>query len=261
MSLHLPGHLTDQYQIRTPVYAGPLDLLLELIEKAELDITTLALAQVTDQYLEHLEGLQERDPAEVSAFLVMAARLLQIKSSALLPKPSPIIPPVDEDPGEALARQLIQYRRFKQIANWLLEREENGLRTYLRVAPYPIKVEPKLDLSHITLDDLVAAAQRMLSSSANGMTNLGKVVTISKVTIRGKIKNILQALRQTGTSTFRAMLSSHNRLEIVVTFLAMLELIKRNIIDARQEVTFGDISLAPLNLFEEFHDTESEFGE
>ena len=88
MSFQVAGHQTEHYRINTPVYEGPLDLLLELIEHAELDITTLALAQVTDQYLAYLKTLEDHDPAEVSAFLVIAARLLQIKSAALLPRPS-----------------------------------------------------------------------------------------------------------------------------------------------------------------------------
>src|SRR5512137_1310390 len=90
MSTQVASHQTEGYQISTPVYTGPLDLLLDLIEHAELDITSLALAQVTDQYLDYLEQIAERDPAEVSAFLVIAARLVQIKSAALLPKPPPV---------------------------------------------------------------------------------------------------------------------------------------------------------------------------
>ncbi len=85
--MQVASHQTEGYQINTPVYTGPLDLLLDLIERAELDITLLALAQVTDQYLDYLEQIADLDPAEVSAFLIIAARLVQIKSAALLPKP------------------------------------------------------------------------------------------------------------------------------------------------------------------------------
>ncbi|RME05966.1 MAG: chromosome segregation protein ScpA, partial [Anaerolineae bacterium] len=121
------------YKVVTPVYEGPLDLLLQLIEQAELDITRLALAQVTNQYLEHLQSMPQRDPEEVSAFLVIAAKLLQVKSEALLPRP-PVREEGEEDPGEALARQLIIYRRYKQIAEQLGERSRQGLRCYLRLA-------------------------------------------------------------------------------------------------------------------------------
>jgi segregation and condensation protein A len=98
------------YQVITPVYEGPLDLLLHLIERAELDITKLALAEVTDQFLEHLGQIQEQKAEEVSAFIVIASRLVQIKSEVLLPRP-PIREPGEEDPGEALAQQLIAYKR------------------------------------------------------------------------------------------------------------------------------------------------------
>jgi segregation and condensation protein A len=94
------------YTVRLPVYEGPLDLLLELIERAELDITKIALAQVTDQYLSHLRQITQRDLDDLASFLVVAARLLQIKSEALLPRP-PEREPGEEDPGDALARQLI----------------------------------------------------------------------------------------------------------------------------------------------------------
>ena len=122
----------ETYRIRTEVYEGPLDLLLDLIEKAQLDITRLALAQVTDQYLEYLKNLEEHSAADVSAFLVMAARLLQIKSAALLPRPTitAAFGEDEEDAGEELARQLILYRRFKQIAHFLDERQQQNLRTF-----------------------------------------------------------------------------------------------------------------------------------
>jgi len=88
VSFQVATHQAEGYTVETEVYQGPLDLLLELIERAELDITHLALAQVTDQYLAYLKQLEERNAAEVSAFLVIAARLIQIKSAALLPRPA-----------------------------------------------------------------------------------------------------------------------------------------------------------------------------
>src|SRR5512142_2951374 len=117
MSLQVAAHQVEGYRVNTPIYEGPLDLLLQLIERAELDITTLALAQVTDQYLAHLKEIQKenasgQNAAEVSGFLVIAARLLQIKSAALLPRmPVEAGEEEEEDPGEALARQLVTYKR------------------------------------------------------------------------------------------------------------------------------------------------------
>lgn len=260
MTFQIAGHQTEKYQISTTVYQGPLDLLLELIERAELDITTLALAQVTDQFLAYLRTLDNRDPAEVSAFLVIATRLLQIKSSALLPRPSVIESTSDEeDPGEALARQLILYRRFKQISKFFSDREQAGMRTYLRVAPPPFKVEARLDLSELTLNDLVLVARQVLSNRP--LTNLSKVVALSRVTIREKISSIITALKNNRFTSFRKILSSKNRTEIVVTFLAMLELIKRHIVLAEQTNLFGDIIMHAAGELEEKMEADSEFGE
>jgi len=126
MKFNFAAHQVDAYQVATPVYEGPLDLLLQLIERAELDITKLALAQVTEQYLEYMRRLPDRAAEEVSAFLVIAARLLQIKSEALLPRP-PARESGEEDPGEALARQLLAYKRYKEIADILAQKEISGL--------------------------------------------------------------------------------------------------------------------------------------
>jgi segregation and condensation protein A len=244
VSFQVAGHQTDHYRISTSVYEGPLDLLLELIERAELDITTLALAQVTDQYLAYLKLLEERSAAEVSAFLIIASRLLQIKSAALLPHPS-IIPSTleEEDPGEALARQLIIYKRFKELAITLTEREAHNLRTYLRVAPPFLNIETRLDLAGITIHDLAHAARYMLMSQPD-LPALSKVVSRPRVTIREKIRSILESIRKVGQTTFRSLLQVQNdRLELIVTFLAMLELIKRHVVVAEQAEIFGEIQI------------------
>ncbi len=245
MSLQVAGHQTEGYQVATPVYEGPLDLLLELIERAELDITRLALAQVTDQYLAYLQQMQEHNPAEVSAFLVIAARLLQIKSSALLPRP-PAEPGAValEDDAEALARQLILYKRFKELAGFIQEREERGLRSYLRVAPPPKSVSaPRLDLSGVSLQDLVAAAQEVFFNQS-ALASLDTVVLMPRITIREKIRTIIETLRGAKLTSFRTMLTpGTTRIEIVVTFLALLELVKRHIVAAQQTRLFGDIAL------------------
>jgi len=261
MTSDIAIHQAENYRVSTTVYEGPLDLLLQLIENAELDITTLALAQVTDQYLAHLGNLQDRDPAEVSAFLVIAARLLQIKSAALLPRPVHIEPgAVEEDSGEALARQLILYRRFKQIAAYLNAREEAGLRTYLRVAPPEVKVEPKLDLTNISISDLVEAARNLLFNHKD-LQSLSTVVTLPRITIREKITTILSLMRTSRKTSFRMIMKTGNRLDIVVTFLAMLELIKRHIIEAQQPALFGEIELLPMTSLEDNLDEDSEFGD
>ena len=182
----------SDYKVETPVYQGPLDLLLQLIERAELDITSLALALVTDQYLTHIKSLEAQDAEDVSAFLVIAAKLLQIKSEALLPRP-PVREVGEEDIGEALARQLLAYRRYKEISVILKTREALGLKTYLRLAPPP-KVETQVDLSEYTIQDILEAA-RAAFIEADNRQELGTVVAVPRVTIRDKIGIIVKALR------------------------------------------------------------------
>jgi segregation and condensation protein A len=263
VSFQVAEHQTEGYRILTPVYEGPLDLLLELIERAELDITRLALAQVTDQYLAYLRGLQDRHASEVSAFLVIAARLVQIKSAALLPRRT--VEPTEgeeEDLGEALARQLLLYKRFKELGGFLGNREAQGLRTYLRLAPTPRLIsQPKLDLTGLTLADLLEAAREVFASGMR-LPELGQVVTLPRITIRERIHSIVTSLQTLRSSNFRGLLSQRtNRLEIVVTFLAMLELIKRRMIAAQQDSLFGDIQIESTGELEPEEEIKTDFDE
>jgi segregation and condensation protein A len=247
------------YNVTTPVYQGPLDLLLQLIERAELDITRLALAQVTDQYLAHIHTMPELSAQEVSSFLVVAAKLIQIKSEALLPRP-PTREEGEEDLGEALARQLLEYRRYKYVADFLSHQEEHGLQTFLRLA-VPPKIEGVVDLSEISQADLAEAAQAILFK-VDHRPSLNSVVTPSPVTIRQKIGLIARLLRQKGHASFYAFLNgARTRLDVVVTFLAILELIKRHIIQANQNKTFGEIELEPIREWDETEEFELEFDE
>jgi len=257
MTSQVLGHQTDGYQVTTEVYEGPLDLLLQLIERAELDITRLALAQVTDQYLAHLRGMKEQDAAEVSAFLVIAAKLVQIKSEALLPRP-PERQPGEEDPAESLAQQLIIYRRFKQAAAWLTRREASGEKTHLRLAPPP-RMEGKLDLTGITLNDLVYAAWNLYNSGTQRFLN-GSIITLQRITIRERIRTILSELKAKGQASMRRILGDkHTRIDAVVTFLAILELVKRRVIEVRQDQLFDDIGIQPVEEWNPGDEFELEF--
>ena len=260
MSLPIPSYQIGSYQVTTPVYEGPLDLLLQLIERAELDITRLALALVTDQYLAHIHAMQDNNAEEVSAFLVIAAKLVQIKSEALLPRP-PIRQPGEEDPGEALAMQLQAYKRYREIANLLSEREENHLRTYLRMAAPP-RVEGMIDLTGIGLPDLISAAESIFNKSRARLP-LSAIVAPPRVTIREKISLISHVLHELKTTHFSYLLKggARTRLDVVVTFLAILELVKRHFIEARQDKLFGDIELEPSATWREDEEYELEFGE
>jgi segregation and condensation protein A len=261
MSFQVAGHQTENYRIQTEVYSGPLDLLLDLIERAELDITRLAIAQVTDQYLAYLEQLTEHDPAELSAFLVMAARLVQIKAAALLPRPA--LPPTiieEEDLGEALARQLLLYKRFKQLSEGLRQREDAGLRTYLRLAAPP-KIQTRADMSGLTLADMVLAARDAFFNQSS-LPPLNDVVSRQRVTIREKIDLIITALQRQGSGSFVDLLPpGRSRLEIVVTFLALLELVKRHLVEAEQTSLFSDIALHSQGQWDDQQELDLEFGE
>jgi segregation and condensation protein A len=264
MDLNIASHQAARsggYTVNTPVYEGPLDLLLRLIERAELDITAIALATVTDQYLTYIRALQDSSAVpsagEISAFLVIAAKLIQIKSEALLPRP-PVREANEEDPAEALAQQLRIYKRFKEIANLLEARETQGMHTYLRLAPPP-KVEARLDLSNITLADLMQAAESIFMSGQEKQS-LGTIISAPKVTIREKIAYIANAMGRDKNSSFKTLVGdATSRLEIVVTFLALLELIKRYRVSATQGEIFGNIAIERSDEWNQDEEFELEF--
>jgi len=245
------------YTVHTSVYEGPLDLLLDLIERAELDITSVSLAAVTDQYLASIKDLEQLNADEISAFIVIAAKLLQIKSEALLPRP-PAHPAGEEELGRSLVDQLKLYKRFKEIGLWMNERQQADLRTYLRVASPP-KVEPKLDLTNLTLEKLVSAAEEAFAKDRNKQP-LGVIIAPPRVTIREKIDLITKLMKEVEHSTFRALLQpGASRLEIVVTFLAMLELVKRYHIHANQPELFSDIEIDRMEEWKDDEEIDIEF--
>ena len=254
---NLLGHQISGYKVQTHIYEGPLDLLLSLIERAELNITAISLAAVTDQYLSYLHGLEQMKPDEISSLLVIAAKLVQIKSEALLPRPVER-EPGEEDPGVELVELLILYKSYKEIAGWMMERQEKNLRTYLRVAPPP-KVEAKLDLSNLTLEGLLAAAESAFTKGKK-KESLGTVISAPRITIREKIEFITKTMRNIQRMTFSGLITEKaTRIEIVVTFLAMLELIKRYKISAVQNELFGDIEFEKMDDWKEDEEIEIEF--
>jgi len=247
------------YTVATDVYQGPLDLLLQLIERAELDVTKLALAQVTDQFLAYMRTLQELRAERVSEFIVVASRLMQIKSEALLPRPV-LRMPDEEDPGEALVLQLLLYKQFKELARLLAGRQADHLRTHLRMAPPP-KIEGRLDLSNVSVHDLYAAAVRVFNRE-DLRTPLREVVAPPKITIREKILLVANSLKASTLVRFRELIkTSPGRLHMVITFLAILELVRRYRISAQQEALFGDIELRRDDAWDEDLDFELEFTE
>ncbi len=231
------------YKIHTEVYNGPLDLLLKLISEAELDITRVSLAKVTDQYLNHLKSIQNKSAVEVSGFLVIAAKLIQIKSEAILPRP-PERGEGEEDPAVNLARQLKIYRAIKQSAEWLQSLEEQGHRTYIRLAQPPV-IDEKIDLEGVNIKDL-ANMLKTLYRFEEEASAVSSVVTIPKLTIKQKIRDIIERLKQKDDMSYRELLTENfDRIEAIVLFLSILELIKQNYATVNQSAIFGDIRISP----------------
>ena len=237
--MNKPG---SNVNVQTELYEGPLDLLLDLIAKAELDITRLSLAKVTDQYLTHLEKIQQCSAVEVSGFLVVAAKLIQIKSEALLPRP-PEREEGEEDPAESLARQLRIYKKIKQTTKWLQNLEKQGNHTYIRLAPPPV-IGDELDLGDISIKDLIAYVKALYRYEEDAAP-ITTVVAIPKITIKNKIRDLIRNLRQKNRLSYRQLLSKdHDRIEAIVLFLAILELIKQQYAQAEQESLFADINIS-----------------
>lgn len=228
------------HRIRLDVFEGPLDLLLRLIEREELDITTVALAKVTDQYLQHLAELRECDAGDLTEFLVVAAKLVLIKSAALLPGRAESSPDhEDDETGGDLVRQLQIYRQFKEVARLLQERESRGWRSYIRLVP-PRRVDPQPNLDQVTIHDLLSLAQETLNMTPRGPVS--PVVSPVKVTIQQQIDQIEQRLSRERSLVFRTLLSrATTRIEVIVTLLAVLELIKQDRVRVQQQTLFGEI--------------------
>ncbi len=230
------------YEFRLPEFEGPLDLLLQVIEHRELDVTRVSLAAVADQYLALIATPGLIDLSVLADYLIMAARLILIKSRLLLPQPESPAPEGGEDSGEALARQLREYQKFKRAAAFLRDREQQGLRAYPRFAPPPRPQPTKWHIEGVSADDLIQALQRVLRTRpALPQGTLQVPLTVS---INQKIQTIIDlTLRRARVRFSRLLNEAETRIDVIVTFLAVLELIKRRQIHAQQERLFGEIVL------------------
>jgi segregation and condensation protein A len=229
--------MATTYKVILPVFEGPLDLLLHLIEDRELDITKVSLAAVTDQYLEYISRMRAVEPEKLADFLLIAAKLLLIKSRVLLPQPP--VEEDEEDVGDDLVDRLIQYRKFKAAAHQLATREDAGLRAYGRVAPSP-REAPSFQLQGISLDDLVRVVRQALLSREDQSVN--EVVSPLHISLPEKIAELERLAAERHTFSINALLAqATSRVEIIVTFLALLQLIKRRKVIVEQEKLFGEI--------------------
>lgn len=237
------GSASSTFQLRLPVFEGPLDLLLYLIERDQLDITAVSLVQVTDQYLSYLRSGEQIDADALAEFIVIGARLIYLKSRALLPQPR-----ADEEVeelGEDLVQRLREYRRFKEAAGFLKELEERGQRAYPRLAPPPALPLPT-GLDGVTLNLLVQIVQEVLQRQPEEPAE--DILPRHEVTVEQKAQELSTALQQRKRVTFRAFISAcRSRIEVIVSFLAVLELIKGLRLRAEQDTMFGDINLIALS--------------
>ena len=230
------------YTVELAVFHGPMDLLLQLIEKEELDITKVALAQVTGQYLAYLERMPRREPAELSAFLLIAARLLWIKSQVLLPRP-PSAGEGEEDEGEDLVRQLQEYRRYKEAAQQMKQWLEEGRRGFGRLAPPPLPLPRPAELEGATLDALLDALQRRIQELAP-QQGAHPLTVPRDVTLVDRARRIHTLLTERAQVYFHQILEEAPSIEeILVTLWAVLELFKRSWITVEQEDLFGAIAI------------------
>lgn len=230
------------YLVELPVFQGPLDLLLHLIEKEELDITEIALAQVTDQYLAYLERMPQREPAELCAFVVVAVRLIWIKSQALLPR-SPVAEGDGDETGADLVHQLREYRRFKEVAQQLRQWDAEGRRAFGRLAPSPLPIPRPEGLENATLEALTEALQQRLAELSLQERTVPLAV-VPQVTLAEKARQIHAVLQDRDEVLFSVLLvEAPSCEEVVVTLWAVLEMFKRHWITFEQEELFGPITV------------------
>lgn len=241
------------YVVRLPLFEGPLDLLLHLIEKRQMEITAISLLAVTDQYLDYLKRLETLPLANMAAFVAIAARLLFIKSQSLLPRQAQQETSQEMESAatmaEDLQRHLLEYKFAKEIAAVLRQREEAGLQTYARSALLA-GIEAQLDWTPPTLVGLDAAAlaqafQRLLELRAKEEAAGALTLPLERVRVSDRSAEIVSLLSER-PSIMLAEIITHesSRFVIVVTFLAVLDLWKYERIAVTQESLLGPIQLA-----------------
>ena len=240
----IPAIPNEEYKIRLEVFEGPLDLLLYLIRKEEVDIYDIPIERITTQYMEYLSLMRMLDLTIAGEFIVMAATLMMIKSRMLLPPDErPILEPEEEDPRWELVRQLLEYKKFKDAALHLQQRELDQENIFSRGAEPLVSLEqdPGLGLGDVSLFDLIAALNSVLKKVE--VEELGEIFG-EQFTVADKIEIILTTIQREEQMRFKDLFKDMaSRVEIVCTFLALLELIRLRQIAARQEKEFDDIMI------------------
>ena len=235
--------IQEEYKVKLEVFEGPLDLLLYLIKKDEVDIYDIPIELITRQYMEYLGLMRMLDLDIAGEFLVMAATLMMIKSRMLLPpEDRPELEIEEEDPRWELIRQLIEYKKFKDAAANLQDMESRTSDMFLRSAEDPVVVreqQPGVGLEDVTIFDLIASFNEALKRVQ--VNEFGEIMA-EHYTVADGIEAILGRIKLETQIVFATLFRPlSTRHEIIITFLALLELIRLRQVVARQEAVFGDI--------------------
>jgi len=232
--------LLPQLVIHIPQFNGPLDLLLQLVEKRRLPITEVRLADVADQYLEAVRAMPSPSPELLAEFLVIGGKLVLIKSRALLPVEEEAAP-FQEDPEEDLKRRLMEYRLFKSAAERLRELEDQERRAFPRTAPPPADLPPP-PLVPPAPHELAQAMARVLQRATSLLQEPVSEVAVTRVRIEDRMEWVFNVLQRRREAQWRELAGSTVD-EVVATFLAVLELLRRGVIVVEQDAPFAEMRL------------------
>ena len=228
----------DQYKVKLEAFEGPLDLLLYLIRKEEVSIYDIPIARITEQYLDYLRAMQELDIGVAGEFLVMAATLIQIKSHMLLPRDPTTEGEETEDPRAELVYQLLEHQKFKAAANVLHQRATIESAAYARAIVETDKSNPEVAATVFQLFEVF----REVLNRQQAITEIE--IARDEMTMAEKITEIKLMLTDADEVSARALFErAHSKRELVLIFLAVLELVKELEIRLAQSEMFGDIIL------------------
>lgn len=237
--------METDYKVKLEVFEGPLDLLLYLIKRDEIDIYDISIERITRQYLEYLQAFKELKIDIAGEFVVMAANLIYLKSRSLLPldQQPPEEDAEEDDPRWDLIRQLIEYKKFKQAAAELHDRALEQERIFTRDGGSAPASDPPLSLNEVGIFQLIHAFQEVIKR-VEAREDLREIFG-ERFSVSDKIEKILERVGN-GTPVRFSELFGHiaSRVEIVVTFLALLELIRLNQVRAMQREMFDEIEIA-----------------
>lgn len=232
------------YHVKLDLFEGPLDLLLHLISKAKIKIEDVSITEITEQYLDYLDKMKKFDVEIASEFLVMAATLLYIKSRALLPKPQ--IQEDDEfDPEQDLIRRLAEYKKYKEVSEKLKERKKIYSNIYYKLPEELVykKDESTTSIIEGDVNDLISAFVKLMAQKKFHRTErIFYPVYKRSITVSQRINQIKRILNKKVQCSFFQLFEEHYyRSDVVVTFLALLEMLKDNQIRIFQQGQFEDI--------------------